>query len=96
MYSITASFKYSDLEVIPVATLAFIDCCWMAFCTIKGFQRTDVVLSRHGIKSKQQGELTELLLEPVNRKFLTVTQTFEPNPELYNTYEEMKKAECSD
>lgn len=65
----------------------------MAFCTIKGFQRTDVVLSRNFIKCKHQNQLYDLLIHPVNRKFLTIDQTFEPQPELYSVYQQMLKAE---
>ncbi|CAG9772510.1 unnamed protein product [Ceutorhynchus assimilis] len=79
--------------VIPIVTLACLDVCWFTFCSIQGFIRTDVVLSRHGIKSKQQGELYDLLLHPVNRKFLTYYQTFEPNENLFSAYEQMKDAE---
>nr|XP_023015873.1 uncharacterized protein LOC111505323 isoform X1 [Leptinotarsa decemlineata] len=82
---------------IPIVMLAIADMCWVTFCTVQGFIRTDIILTR---KSRQQGEMTELLLNPVNRKFLTFTQTFPPQPELYNAYEEMRceeekrKKEC--
>lgn len=82
-----------NFGVLPVVFLAFLDCCWMTFCSIKCLTRTDIVLSRNGFKSKTQGQLTELLLDPVERKFLSFGEPYEPQPELYEAYEEMRKAE---
>ncbi|ENN75695.1 hypothetical protein D910_05080 [Dendroctonus ponderosae] len=90
---LTFGFYKRNYALFPIVTLAFLDCCWMAFCTIKGFQRTDIVLSRNFIKNKHQSELIDLLIHPVNRKFFTIKQTFEPQPELYNLYQQMIKAE---
>lgn len=70
-----------------------LDCAWMTFCTIAAFQRTDIVLTRNWIKCQKQGELTDLLINPRNRKFLTFYQEYQPQPQLYAAYEEMRKAE---
>ncbi|XP_060525552.1 uncharacterized protein LOC132701543 [Cylas formicarius] len=78
--------------ILPICGLVLLDWCWIAFCTAKCFTRTDIVLTRNSFKSKRQDELHELLLHPINRKFLTFDQVFEPNPDLYATYQEMDKA----
>ncbi|CAG9823339.1 unnamed protein product [Phaedon cochleariae] len=84
---LTLDFYKKNYVTIPSLTLMFLDLCWVTFCTVEGFIRTDVVLTR---KDRTQGEMTELLINPRNRKFLTINQTFPPQPELYQTYEDMK------
>nr|CAH7761708.1 unnamed protein product [Callosobruchus chinensis] len=66
---------------------------------IKAFFRTDIVLTRN---SPTQNDLVDLLIHPVNRKFLTYYQTYEPQPEMYKTYkcmcdeEERRRKECEE
>lgn len=81
------SFYKKNYAILPILFLVACDIAWMSFCTVQGFIRTNVILTRN---TPTQGELTDLLIHPRNRKFYTYAQTFPIQQDLYNTYEEMR------
>ncbi|XP_057670587.1 uncharacterized protein LOC130902449 [Diorhabda carinulata] len=88
----TLQFYTKNYSVIPIVMIAALDMCWVAFCTIQGFLRTNIVTSRW---DRTQRDMIELLIEPRNRKFWTYAQTFPIQKELYDTYVEMNECEIA-
>lgn len=86
------SFYCRNIETIPIVILVTYAMTVMTYCIVKSFTRTEIVLSRHGFKSKTQGELIELLLQPKYRKFFHYNQTYPVNKPLYDTYRAMEEA----
>ncbi|XP_028138076.2 uncharacterized protein LOC114332479 [Diabrotica virgifera virgifera] len=83
-------FYGRNYSVIPIVMLAIADMCWLTFCSVQGFIRTNVVLTRW---DRTQRDMIDLLIKPRNRKFLTFNQTFPVQQDLYDTYKKMEEAE---
>ncbi|CAH1979891.1 unnamed protein product [Acanthoscelides obtectus] len=90
MHPLAWRYYKKNYACIPLVLISLYDYAFVAFASIYGFMRTDIRLSRC---SPYQNELYDLLIHPVNRKFLTFNMKYEPQPELYNTYMDMKAEE---
>nr|CAH7712145.1 unnamed protein product [Callosobruchus chinensis] len=77
---LTWGYYKKNYACIPLVAICVVDYACMSLCSIYAFFRTDIVLTRN---SPTQNDLVDLLIHPVNRKFLTYYQTYEPQPEMY-------------
>ncbi|XP_063909456.1 uncharacterized protein LOC135127071 [Zophobas morio] len=84
------SFYVKNYEVIPIVMIAILDVFMFTFWPIRTLFNTDCNLSRNTLTP---GQRTHLLIHPRDTKLLHFTQVLEPNQELYDLYEDMKKGE---
>ncbi|CAH1101543.1 unnamed protein product [Psylliodes chrysocephalus] len=95
----TLRFYKRNYCVIPIVMLAVCDMCWVTFCTVQCFIRTNIVATRWDRRDRDK---LELLIQPKNRKFLTINQTYPVQQDLYETYrdmmceEERRRGECNE